>query len=132
MLAIVFLIGMIVGCYKLNEIVQKDKKVVLDKGIPEKKLKNLSISLWCYAVPPVCALLLSGTYTIIGAVIYAAVYLPGILTANQLAEKFSTGYDYERKAGKNFSKIAWLGYAGIGLVIFNWMFINAVSLLQRN
>jgi hypothetical protein len=130
MLGITFLVGMIVGCYKLNEAVTKHKKVVLDKGIPESKLKSLTIAMWCFIIPPICALLLSDTYTIAGAVIYAAIYLPGTIIAYQLSEKFGTGYDYERKAGKEFNKITWLGYAGMGLVVFNWLFINASSLMK--
>ena len=130
MLSILFLVGLIVGVVRLSAQIRKDEKVALQKGVSEDLWMVLSYSVWLYIVPPIVALLFPWTYTLIGATVLACFYLPTIVASRMISPKLGTGFDYERKAGRNIDRVAWLGYAGIGLVVFHWAMMNAGPMLK--
>jgi hypothetical protein len=130
MISIVLFIGLGSGIVKLSSQVRKDKKLILEKGVSEDSWTLFTYSLWLFALPPLAAALFPGTYSVLGAVIFACFYLPTILLSRKLSAKVSKGYDFERKAGRNIERIKWLGYAGIGLVVFNWAIINVFQMLN--
>ncbi len=130
MLSLLFLVGLVVGVAKLSTQVRKDEKLILEKGVPEDLWMVFTYSIWLFTLPPLMALLFPQAYTIVGAIVLACFYLPTIITSRMILPKVSKGYDFERKVGRNISQITWLGLAGIGLVLFNWIIINTIQLLN--
>jgi hypothetical protein len=59
--------------------------------------------------------------------IFLACYIPGMVMGKKLSAKLSKGYDYERKAGKEYDKVALLGLLGMALVVFKWGFFTLHS-----
>jgi hypothetical protein len=127
MLAIGFIVAII---YMFNST-QKNKKVALDKGVENDDLTIFAISLWIYALPPVIMFLFSDSISIILAIILILFYIPGIVMSRKLSVKLDTGFDFERKAGKQYDKVMWLGFAGIGFVLANFLFLSANALLRN-
>ncbi len=130
MLSLLFLVGLIVGVAKLSTQVRKDEKLILEKGVSEDLWMVFTYSIWLFMLPPLMALLFPQAYTVAGATVLACFYLPTIITSRMILPKVSKGYDFERKVGRNISQITWLGLAGIGLVLFNWIIINTIQLLN--
>ena len=131
MIALVLMIGMIVGVVNLRTQACKDEKLIREKGISDDLWTLFTYSIWLFLIPPIAASLSPYLYTIPGAIIFACFYLPTIILSKRIAVRVSTGYDFERKAGRNIERITWLGYAGIGLVIFNWGMINVFQLFNN-
>jgi hypothetical protein len=130
MLSIAFLIGLIVGVTKLSAQARKDEQIALQKGVSEDLWMMLTYSIWLFIIPPVMALILPWVYTFVGAVVLACFYLPSIIASKKISPKLGRGFDYERKAGRNIDRIAWLGYAGIGLVVFHWAMFSGLQMLK--
>jgi hypothetical protein len=124
MLGIALLSAMIVGVVRVSNVLRSDKKVILEKGISEGLYDAFEITIWLILLPPLAAALLPISYSIIGAIFFVAMHIPAIVSGSKLASRMSTGFDFQRKVGKNVRVGVWLAYAGIGLVIFNF------SLLQ--
>jgi hypothetical protein len=110
--------------------VRKYEKLILEKGVSEDSWTLFKYSLWLFVLPPLAAAFFPDTYSVLGAFIFACFYLPTIILSGKLSAKVSKGYDFERKAGRNIDRIRWLGYAGIGLVVFNWAIINIFQVLH--
>ncbi len=110
-------IALIAAVIYLFTATRRTRKVALDKGVEQDDLLFFTVFLWLYAVPPVVTVLFVKNYNPLLALLLAGLYVPGIVVSRKLALKLATGYDYERKAGKDYDKAMWLGYAGIGLVI---------------
>jgi hypothetical protein len=113
-------IGLIAAVVYLFNATQKTRQLALDKGADDDDLFFFAVFLWLYVVPPVVMLFMRCD-DILLVVILAGLYVPGIFFSRKLALKLATGYDYERKAGKDYDKAMWLGYAGIGLVLLGWL-----------
>jgi len=123
-------IGLIAAVIYLFTVTQKGKKVALDAGVGEDELTYFAVFLWLYALPPIVTFLFVEEYNILIAPVFIAFYIPGIIISRKLSVKLGKGYDYVRKLGREFDKAMWLGLAGIGLVVFNWIFLGVHSLLQ--
>jgi hypothetical protein len=130
MLSIAFLIGLIVGVVKLSSQTRRDEKIVLQKGVSEDLWMVFSYSIWLFVFPPLVAAFLPTAYSLLGAIILACFYLPTIITSRMISPRVSKGFDFERKVGRNIDRITLLGYAGIGVVVFNWAMINATQMLN--
>lgn len=48
----------------------------------------------------------------------------------KVSKKLDRGYDYVRKLCKKVNQIVWIGYAGIGLVVLNWILIYTNTLMN--
>ena len=128
MLSIVLIAGII---YVFTDT-QKNKHVALDKGVDEDQLTLFAVLLWLYAFPPIASFLFVDAYNIWIALIFVCFYIPGIILARRLSVKLGTGYDFQRKLGREYDKAMWLGFLGIGLVLFNWVLRGFQSLMRNN
>jgi ABC-type antimicrobial peptide transport system permease subunit len=124
-------IGLVAAIVYLFNTTQKSRQVALNKGVEEDNLTLFAVFLWLYAFPPVVTFLFVQDYNILLALIFIAFYVPGIVSSRKLSVKLGKGYDYERKAGREFDKAMWLGLAGIGIVVLNWIFFSLHSLMQN-
>jgi hypothetical protein len=125
-------IALVVGIIYVFTETQKNRQVALDKGVDEDQLTLFAVLLWLYAFPPVASLLFVDAYNIWVALIFVCFYIPGTIMARRLSLKLGTGYDFQRKLGREYDKAMWLGFAGIGLVLFNWVFRGFQSLFRIN
>ena len=115
-------IALIVATSYLFTTTQKNRKIALAKGIKEDDLTIFSVTLWLYVLPPIFSFLFSELFDVIVAAILIILYVPGLVMSRKLSVKLGTGFDFERKAGREYDKAMWLGFAGIGLVIFRFVF----------
>ena len=120
MFAVGITIILLAGIITLFRTTQKTKEVALKKGIEDDDLFLFAVFLWLYALPPIATMLFVGKYNLVVALIFLTCYIPGMVMGKKVSAKLSKGYDYERKAGKEYDKVAWLGLLGIALVLFNW------------
>ena len=114
------LIVLFVGIIYLFGTTRKSKEIALKKGIEDDELLLFWVFLWLYALPPIANILFVEEYNLLVALIFLICYIPGILMGKMLSARLSNGYDYERKAGREYDKAMWLGFVGIALVLFHW------------
>ena len=124
MIALILTIILFVGIIALFNTTQKVKDVALKKGIKDDDLFLFAVFLWLYALPPTATILFVQEYTLLVALIFVVFYIPGMIMAKRLSAKLSKGYDYERKAGREYDKGLWLGLFGIAIAIFHWIFFT--------
>lgn len=124
-------LGMIAAVIYLFTSTRKGRAVALSKGAEEDELTYFAVFLWLYIVPPIVSMLFALDFNILILLVMAAFYIPGIVASKKLAGKLNRGYDFERKAGREYDKAMWLGMAGIGLVMLNGLFAGARSLLSN-
>lgn len=125
-----FSIVLLAGIIYLFKTSQKSKDVALKKGIEEDDLTFFAVFLWLYALPPVATFLFVEDYSIWLMLLFLTCYIPGIVMGRRLSAKLSKGYDYERKAGKEYDKAVWLGFLGIALLMFNWGYFTFRSFAE--
>ncbi len=130
MFPIILTVVLIAGIITLFKTTQKTKQVAIKKGIEDDDLFLFAVFLWLYALPPIATILFVEDYSYLVALIFLACYIPGMVMGKKLSAKLSKGYDYERKAGKEYDKVTWLGLLGIALVIFNWGFFTFRSFAE--
>jgi hypothetical protein len=123
-------LGLIAAVAYLFKATRKNREVALKKGVDEDDLTLFAVFLWLYAFPPVVTFLFVQDYNWIIALVFTVFYIPGIALSSRLSNKLGTGFDYERKAGRDFDKSMWLGIAGIGLVAVNCTLSGVSSLLR--
>ena len=128
MLSVVLIAGVI---YVFTDT-QKHKQVALNKGVDDDQLTLFTVLLWLYAFPPIASFLIVDAYNIWVTIIFVCFYIPGIILARRLSVKLGTGYDFQRKLGREYDKAMWLGFLGIGLVLFNWILRGFQSLIRNN
>jgi len=132
MIGLALSIGIIVGIVKIFTRLHADKRVILEKGVDEDLYALYGATIWLLALPQVAAIIFPMTYSAIGVLIFVLLHFPVIVSGKILSGKMSTGFDYQRKAGKNIELGIWLAVAGIGLTVFNFVAINAVTALKAH
>ena len=131
MIGLALSIGIIVGIAKIFIRLLADKRIILEKTGDEDLYTWYAASLWLLVLPPIAGLLFPSTYSTSGLVIFVMLHIPAIVAGKVLSGKMSTGFDYQRKAGKNIELGIWLALAGIGLAVFNYFVeIYAVASLE--
>ena len=123
-------IAMIAAIIYLHRMTRKHRKIALDKGVEDDDLTYFTVFLWLYALPPIVTMLFVREYSILLLLIFVIIYIPGIVYSKMLSRALDKGFDYERKAGRDFDKAMWLGFAGIALALVNWTFVGVNSLLN--
>jgi len=113
-------IGLVAAVVYLFNATRKTRQLALDKGVDEDDMLFFTVFLWLYIVPLIVMLFVDNNDVLL-VLILAGLYIPGIVMSRKLALKLATGYDYERKAGKDYDKAMWVGFAGIGLVVLEWL-----------
>jgi hypothetical protein len=126
MLAIVFIIVSIKYSLSLNE----SKKLAVENGVDEEDYDILRIGLWFYIIPPIIGFLFPIVFKIYLLPLLMLTYAPSIYYGLKISKKLDRGYDYVRKLGKKVNQIIWIGYAGIGLVVINWILIYTNALVN--
>ena len=114
-------LALIAGIIYLFSATQKKKSILLEHGVDNDDLAYFSIFLWLYALPPIARFLFIEEYSTPVALLFTVSYLPGIVMSRRIAKKPDRGFDYVRKAGREFDMAMWLGVAGIALVVLNWI-----------
>jgi hypothetical protein len=120
-------IGLIGATVYLFTATQRTRNVALAKGVEEDDLTIFAVTLWLYVLPPIFNFFFAGLFNLYAALILMTFYVPGIVMSRKLSIKLSTGFDFERKAGREYDKALWLGIAGLGLVL-----LNLILFLVRN
>lgn len=126
MLAIAFIIVSIKYSLSLNEF----KKIAVENGVDEEDYDILRIGLWFYIIPPILGFLFPFVFKIYLLPLLMLTYAPSIYYGLKVSKKLDRGYDYARKLGKKINQIVWIGYAGIGLVVLNWILIYTNALMN--
>ena len=128
MLSLLIIIGLIYLLVSTNKV----KKLALSSGVDADDLSTFNMCLWLYILPPLLWIFFPSLFDSIISVLVALFYVPGIVTAKKLADKLRRGGDQseERKASKEYKKAVWLGYAGVCLVVLNWIFVAGLDWLK--
>ena len=126
MLTIAFIIASVKYSLSLN----KSKKLALENGVEEEDYDILRIGIWCYIIPPILSFLFPFLFQIYLLPVLMLPYAPSIYYGIKVSKKLDRGYDYVRKLGKQINQIIWIGYAGIGLVILDWILIYTNTLVN--
>ena len=126
MLAIIFIVVSIKYSYSLN----KSKKIAFDNGVDKEDYDILIIGLWFYIIPPTLAFFLPFLFKIYFLPLLVLPYTPSIYYGLKISKKLDKGYDFVRKLGKQVNQVVWIGYAGIGLVIFNIILLYTSAVMK--
>ena len=132
MLTIAALIGFIVFAIKYTSDIKPNKQKITEKGVDEDLFDIYIIGLWIYFIPPLLALLFPLVYKIYTIPLLAMFYLPSIITGIKIKNRLNRGYDFIRQLGKKVDQTVWIGYAGIGVIVLNWLMIYLVILSNEH
>ncbi len=119
MLAIAFIVITI----KYYVDLTNSEKLALENGVDEEDYDILKLGLWFYIVPPILGFLFPIVSKIYLLPLLMLTYAPSIYYGLKVSKKLDRGYDYVRKLSKKVNQVVWIGYAGIGLVALNGLFL---------
>ena len=119
MLAIAFIVITI----KYYVDLTNSEKLALENGVDEEDYDILKIGLWFYIIPPILGFLFPIVFKIYLLPLLMLTYVPSIYYGLKVSRKLDRGYDYVRKLSKKVNQVVWIGYAGIGLVALNGLFL---------
>ena len=71
-------------------------------------------------------------YKIYTIPLLAAFYLPSIIIGAKIIDKLYRGYDYIKRLSRKVEQTVYIGYAGIAIVIINWLLIYMMSMANHN
>ena len=119
MLAIAFIVITI----KYYVDLTNSEKLALENGVDEEDYDILKVGLWFYIIPPILGFLFPIVFKIYLLPLLMLTYVPSIYYGLKVSRKLDRGYDYVRKLSKKVNQVVWIGYAGIGLVALNGLFL---------
>jgi hypothetical protein len=119
MLAIAFIVITI----KYYVDLTNSQKLAIENGVKEEDYDILKIGLWFYIIPPILGFLFPFVFKIYLLPLLMLTYAPSIYYSLKVSKQLDKGYDYVRKLSNKVNQVAWIGYAGIGLVALNWLLI---------
>ena len=120
MVAFVFILVSLKYSRSLNE----SKKIALENGVDGEDYDVMRIGVRFYIIPQIlvaCFFSFLCHYYLLPLLMLP--YVPSIYYGLKISNKLERGYDYGRKLGNKINQIVWIGFAGIGLVVIDWIFL---------